>query len=166
MGAVANSSVLARTFGRLGARVLRVRTIVRVPIWMYRAHLGSVFGSRLLLLEHRGRRSGLPRLVVLEVVDHPAENRYVVASGFGEQSQWLRNVAADPHVRVSVGRRRLVPATAHRLSPDAGAAALAAYARRHRFAWAALRPVFEETLGAPVGQLPLVSLGLASDEER
>jgi hypothetical protein len=35
------------------ARLLRVRWIVRAPVWLYRARLGFVFGSRLLMLEHR-----------------------------------------------------------------------------------------------------------------
>ena len=161
-----NSSALARTIGRLGARMLRVRAVVRFPIWLYRSHLGFLFGSRLLIMEHRSRRSGLPRYVALEVVDHPSGDCCVVASGFGKTSQWLRNVEADPHVRVSVGRRHLAPAMARPLSRTDTAAALAAYARRHRFAWAALKPVFEEALGAPVSELPLVALDLASIDHR
>jgi hypothetical protein len=42
--------------------------------------------------------------------------------------------------------------------------ALTAYARRHPRAWAALRPVFENTLGARIDSdgtsLPMVALGL------
>lgn len=159
--AVTNASAVLNVMGRLGARALRVRAVVRFPIAVYRAHLGYLFGSRLLLLEHRGRRSGFRRYVVLEVVDHPTADRYVVASGLGETSQWLRNVVVDPRVRVSVGRRRLVPASATRLSPSDSATALASYARRHRFAWAMLKPVFEEALAAPVSELPLVALDLA-----
>ena len=35
-----------------GARLLRAPLLMRAPICMYRARLGFVFGSRLLLLEH------------------------------------------------------------------------------------------------------------------
>jgi deazaflavin-dependent oxidoreductase (nitroreductase family) len=48
---------------------------------------------------HR-RKSGLGRYVVLEVVDHPTPDSYVVASGFGEKAQWFRNVKANPRMRV------------------------------------------------------------------
>jgi hypothetical protein len=44
---------------------------VRAPVWLYRARLGFVFGSRLLMLEHTGRKTGIRRYVVLETVDHP-----------------------------------------------------------------------------------------------
>jgi hypothetical protein len=59
----------------LGAKGLQTRWLVRSPIWAYRAGLGLVFGSRLLMLEHRGRVSGLSRYVVLEVVDHPSRDQ-------------------------------------------------------------------------------------------
>ena len=57
-------------FARWAAALLRVRWLVRAPIWLYRAGLGFVFGSRFLLLQHRGRRTGQVRQVMLEVVDH------------------------------------------------------------------------------------------------
>jgi hypothetical protein len=39
-----------RSVARLGAAALRARWLVRAPIWLYRAHLGIVFGRRLLML--------------------------------------------------------------------------------------------------------------------
>ena len=39
--------------------------------------------------------------------------------------------------------------------------AIAGYAASHPRAWATLAPVFEQTLGAPVQELPLVALELA-----
>lgn len=146
------------------ARLLRTRWLVRAPIHLYRARLGFVFGSRLLLLEHRGRSSGLPRYVVLEVVGHPTPTRYVVVAGFGDKAQWLQNVTADPHVRVQLGSHAPRPATASRLGPEEGAAVLAMYARDHPRAWEKLRPVLEKTLDAPIDEsgtaLPVVALDL------
>jgi deazaflavin-dependent oxidoreductase (nitroreductase family) len=153
-------STAAKTVGSVGARVLRVRGLVRFPIGLYRARLGFLFGSRLLLLEHMGRATGIRRCVVLEVVDHPSPTRYVVASGFGAASQWFLNIQADPHVRVSVARHHLVLAAAQQLSRAEAATTLATYSRRHRLAWAALEPVFEAALGAPTTELPLVALDL------
>jgi len=71
---------------RIGARGLTTRWLVRAPIGIYRAGLRFVFGSRLLMLEHRGRSSGRRRFVVLEVVDRPARDEYVIASGFGPRA--------------------------------------------------------------------------------
>lgn len=151
-------------FGRLLAALLRTRWLVRAPVWVYRVGLGSVFGSRLLMLEHQGRRSGLSRYTVLEVVDHPCADCYVVASGFGTRAQWFRNIQANPQVRVTVGRRRRQPATAHPLDSQHAGAVLRRYAEHHPRAWTALRPVFEQTLGARIDEhattLPLVELSL------
>jgi len=104
---------------RVGAALLHVRWFVRAPIWLYRTRLGVVFGSRLLMIEHTGRTPGLRRYVVLEIVDRPSPGRYVVVAGFGRRAQWLRNVEANPQVRVYLGSRAPVAAVARRLDPDA-----------------------------------------------
>jgi deazaflavin-dependent oxidoreductase (nitroreductase family) len=146
------------------ARVLRSPTLARAPIWVFRARLGFLFGSRLLMLEHVGRRTGLPRQVVLEVVGHPTPDAYVVPSGFGARAQWFRNVQANPCVRVCVGGRGPVPATARVLGRDEAERVLAAYRRSHPRAWAGFRPVVEETLGHGISDpdraLPMVELTL------
>ncbi len=113
------------------AGLLRIRWLARAPVGLYRARLGFLLGSRLLMLEHLGRKSGARRYAVLEVVAHPRPGTYVAASGFGTRAQWFRNVRANPHVRVYAGRRRPAPATARLLASDETAAALAAYAARH-----------------------------------
>jgi len=148
-----------------GARLMRVRWVVRAPVWLYRARLGFVFGSRLLMLEHTGRKTGIRRYAVLEAVDHPDPRTYIVAAGFGDRAQWLRNVRASPRVRVYAGSRGPVPAIARPLTSEEAAAALTAYARRHPRAWAALKPVFETTLGAQIDgdgtSLPMIAFDLA-----
>ncbi len=142
----------SRPFVGGAAALLRFRWLVRAPIWLYRARLGVVLGSRLLMLEHVGRVTGRRRYVVLEVVDHPGPDTYVVVSGFGERAQWFRNVQADPRVRVYRGSRRPAPAVARRLDADAAAAVLARYAAAHPRSWARLRPVLEQTLGRRIGE--------------
>lgn len=125
-----------------------------------------MFGSRLLMLEHIGRNSGQRRYVTLEVVDHPRPDTYVVVSGFGTHSQWFRNVMANPEVRVWIGSRQAIPATARRLNAQDATETLRGYARAHPTAWANLRPVLEDTLGQPIGQdaseLPVVALQLGA----
>lgn len=116
------------------------------------------------MLEHLGRKSGVRRYVVLEIVDHPSPARYVVVSGFGDRAQWFRNVTASPAVRVSLGSRKPQPATARRLDAETASAALARYATAHPRAWSKLRPVLEQTLGAHIDQagteLPMVALDI------
>ncbi len=161
------SSPLARSLAWAGARVLRSRPLMRAPRHVYRAGLGAVFGSRLLMLEHIGRRSGLRREVVLEVVGHPGADRYVVVSGFGGRAQWFRNVQSDPRVRVSVGRLRSVPARARELDATEAGQVLTAYVERHRRAWSWFGPVLERTLGRPIDPAeeppPMVELHTAPD---
>lgn len=104
----------------------------RAPIFFYRAGLGWMLGKRFLLLNHIGRKSGLPRQAVLEVVHHTSD-AYYVASGFGEKSHWFQNIMHTPEVKIQVGRRKM-NATAERLPFPAAKTILNAYAQAHPFA--------------------------------
>jgi deazaflavin-dependent oxidoreductase (nitroreductase family) len=132
------------------ARLLRTRWVVRAPIGLYRMRLGWLLGPRLLMLEHRGRTTGLRRFVVLEVVDQPFRHGWIVVPGFGDRSQWLRNLRHEPHCRVWSLSRRPVPAIAHDLPAAQAEKTLRLYATRHPFAWRRLRPVLEATLGGHI----------------
>lgn len=142
--------------------VLRTPALAGAPIVLYRAGLGWTLGSRMLMLEHIGRKSGLTRRVVLEVLGHPEPDTYVVASGFGESAQWFRNVLAEPHVRVSTGRLTSAPAQARRMTRSEADRALGAYIAAHPQAWAALKSIIEQALDGrvdpPGTELPLVEL--------
>ncbi|MFC8246462.1 nitroreductase family deazaflavin-dependent oxidoreductase [Streptomyces chartreusis] len=103
----------------------------RLPILLFRAGLGPLFGRRLLLLHHTGRLTDLDRRVVLEVVSHDAANEsWIVASGFGARADWYQNLRHQPKTLMQIGNR-LHAVTAHFLSPDEGADIMADYARRH-----------------------------------
>jgi len=148
----------------IGARILRSRLLMRAPIWIFRIRAGAMLGSRLLMLEHVGRTSGVRRYVVLEVVDHPTPDSYVVASGFGEKAQWFRNIKANPRVRIYTGSRAPLAATARIMAQQEADRALGAYASRHPRAWERFKPVLEHTLGSPITEtetpLPIVELRL------
>lgn len=106
------------------------RLAFRLPIWLYRLRLGWLLGERLLLLTHVGRTSGRARQAVIEVVRHDrATDTYIIASGFGSQVDWFRNIQKHPDVTVQVGARRLA-AIAERLPLAAAADELHDYARR------------------------------------
>jgi deazaflavin-dependent oxidoreductase (nitroreductase family) len=148
----------------IGARILGTRCFVHAPIWIYKAGAGNVLGNRLVMLEHIGRKSGSRRHVVLEVFSHRSPDVYVVASGHGERSQWLRNLGVNPRVRLYVAASAPIGATARRLGQQEADREQAAYQARHPRLWAAFKPVLEETLGSTISdtntQLPMVELRL------
>ena len=164
MSSAVTPSTGSSAIGRGGAWVLGNRALMRAPIRLYQARLGFLFGSRTLMLEHAGRKTGARRFVVLEVVGHPAPGTYVVASGFGERAQWFRNLMANPRVRVSVAGHGPRAATARRLPTAEADAVLADYVSRHPRAWARFKNVLENTLGTAISEhdtpLPMVELRL------
>lgn len=114
------------------------RFMFRAPIWFYRVGLGWLFGSRFLLLNHIGRKSRLLRQTVLEVVRHnPETDTYIIAAGWGEQSDWLRNIQYTPNVMVMTGRRRF-EATATRLYAEEARQEARRYAQDHPTAFRTL----------------------------
>ncbi len=108
-----------------------LRLLARLPVHLRRRGLGRLLGSRVLILTHTGRKSGLPRQVALEVVDRdPQGPCFLVASGYGASAQWFRNIEATPAVTVHHSGRRYA-AVARPLPPDASGWAMAEYAGRH-----------------------------------
>ncbi len=111
------------------------RLAFRAPIWLYRVGLGWVLGHRFLRLTHIGRKSGLPRQTVLEMVRYnPDSGECIVASGWGKKSDWYQNVTSNPRIKVQVGNKHFT-AIAHQLAPDQAGHELLTYARRYRTAF-------------------------------
>jgi deazaflavin-dependent oxidoreductase (nitroreductase family) len=107
------------------------RLAFRLPIGLYHLGLGWLLGTRFLLLTHKGRKSGLERQTVLEVVRYDKDKSiFVVAAGFGPQSDWYRNIRTNPQVIVRCARRHW-EMTAHFLTPEQAGEELLDYARRH-----------------------------------
>jgi deazaflavin-dependent oxidoreductase (nitroreductase family) len=115
-----------------------MRWIFRFPIVLYRLHLGWLLGDRFLMLTHTGRKSGMRRDVVVEVVDHDeATDIFYIASGWGERSDWFQNVQKNPKTEVHVGGRHF-STLAKRLSVDEAEKRMMIYARKHPFAFGQL----------------------------
>jgi len=111
------------------------RLALRLPIWLFHAHLGWILGTRFVLLTHTGRKSGLPRKNVLEVVRYDrGTGACVVASGWGAKSDWFKNISANPKIIYQVQNQSRT-GIAERLSPEQGSQELFEYARRHRLAF-------------------------------
>jgi deazaflavin-dependent oxidoreductase (nitroreductase family) len=141
------------------------RSVARVPVWLFRHRLGWLFGGRIMMLEHIGRRTGQPRHVVLEVL-HRQPGAVLLVSGYGRRSQWLANIRAQPAVRIWAGRVRARAGTAIILPPDVSRQRLETYRQHHRRAAAILGRILDipdltgpEALPADVGErLPLVEV--------
>jgi len=97
--AAVNVWLFRRTGGRLGSH-WRIGAGLRKPV-------------PICLVEHRGRKTGLPRTTPL-VYLADGDRIVVVASQAGrpENPQWFHNVVADPDVTVQIGRRKR-PMRAH-----------------------------------------------------
>ena len=124
-----------------------LRTLLGLPVHLYHAHLGVLLGHRFLLLVHTGRKTGMRRETVLEVVrDDPTTSESVVAAGWGRRTGWLHNVEAGLAHEVWTGRQRFAPA--YRILPPVEAERLFAdYERRNRLIGPLLRAVLSRLLG-------------------
>lgn len=134
---------------------------------MYRVGLGGLLGSRFLLLEHRGRTSGLVRQSVLEVLEADENGAPIIASGFGETSQWYKNVSADANVWLTRGRTR-TQAMAQRLDDDQALEVFERYRVNHARAVKALGKrigvSLVDDLDSAVEKLPLFRLSPLVDD--
>jgi len=119
-----------------------LRLGLRLPIRFYRAHLGWLLGDRFLMLTHTGRKSGLPRQTVLEVVQHNKDtDTYYVVSGWGEKSDWYQNISKDPFVTVQTGRRTF-HSKAEFIPTERAIEVVKAYAHDHPVAFNELSGLF------------------------
>lgn len=139
---------------RIIARILGTPRLMRIPIPLYRAGLGWLFGPRFVMIEHLGRRSGEPRFVVVEVAER--EGRVLrVASGFGTKAQWYRNLRANGVAYLSTGRVRRQRVAVDLLDDEASHDALARYASAHPDAWRRLKGAMDVAQGGDA-RIPIV----------
>lgn len=105
------------------------RSLFRVPIRLYDWNVGWLLGRRFCRLTHVGRRSGRTYRTVLEVIGtDDATGVVFVVSGYGPMSDWYRNLRANGHAEVEIGRRSFV-ARHRELELDEADLVFAAYER-------------------------------------
>ena len=138
-----------------------------VAVYLSRSKCGWLLGHRFLLLISIGRRTGLRRHTVLEVVKYRAGLGTVVISAFGRRADWLRNIEARPGAEVVIGGERFV--AAHRtLDPEEAIDVIGGYERRNWLMTPIIHLVLAYFLGwryrgsegdrrRLAGQLPLVA---------
>lgn len=108
-----------------------LRLFFRAPGLLYRIGLGwLMFGQ--LQITTVGRKSGLPRRAVVDVVGRDdSTDTYFVISAYGGTSDWFRNLQANPAIHVNVRRRRF-EARATVLPKDNAEDVFAEFWQRHR----------------------------------
>jgi deazaflavin-dependent oxidoreductase (nitroreductase family) len=94
--------------------------LFKVPVVFYKAGL-PLFGNFILLLTHRGRKSGNLRQTPLEYRRESGTGNRIIMAGWGGHTDWRYNIESDPRVTVQAGREKY-PALAVRLT-DAEVAA-------------------------------------------
>jgi deazaflavin-dependent oxidoreductase (nitroreductase family) len=78
------------------------RFIFKSPLVLWRMGLGPLLGkARMMVLTTRGRRSGLPRHAGLSYGE--IDGIKYGGSGWGAESDWYKNMIADPHVTIQAG---------------------------------------------------------------
>lgn len=108
-----------------------LKTLFDMPAWFYRHGWGWMLGKRALALTHRGRRSGNEFRTILEAVSFDPETREsIVASAYGSDADWYRNIRAEPALRVTTGRLDYVPEQRF-LTTDETRAAAERFCREH-----------------------------------
>jgi deazaflavin-dependent oxidoreductase (nitroreductase family) len=78
--------------------------LFKTPLFFYRIGL-PIFGSFVLILTTTGRKSARLRRTPLEYRREPGSGDLIIMAGWGGRTDWKRNLQADPHVHVQVGRR-------------------------------------------------------------
>jgi deazaflavin-dependent oxidoreductase (nitroreductase family) len=124
-----------------------LRRLFRAPVCLYRWNLGWLLGQRFLLLIHIGRRTGLRRHTVLEVMEYRKEGpEAVVMSAFGRNADWLRNIEATPGTEVVIGSQHFVAARRF-LDEEEAIRVITGYERRNWFIAPIIRAVLTRLLG-------------------
>ncbi len=78
------------------------KLIFRTPMVLYQLGWGPALGwLPFLVLTTKGRKSGLPRHVLVEYRRHGS--KYYVVSGWGDSTDWYRNIEQEPRVSIQQG---------------------------------------------------------------
>jgi deazaflavin-dependent oxidoreductase (nitroreductase family) len=83
--------------------------IFKLPLALYRVHLGWLLGHRFMQLTHVGRRSGKVRRTILAVLDFDAQTKEIKAVSAWNASEWYKNIQAAPALQVEAGFTRYAP---------------------------------------------------------
>jgi deazaflavin-dependent oxidoreductase (nitroreductase family) len=108
-----------------------LRSLYRIPLWLRRRGVRGyerVLGIEWIVVTTRGRRTGRPHAVVVDVVGRDAGGWYVQPAD--PRAQWVLNARADPHVTVEAGGRT-IDVEAREITGPEGADVVLRFIRRH-----------------------------------
>lgn len=81
----------------------------------------------------KGRRTGKPHSVLVDVVEHESEKDvYYVSSAYGAGADWVKNIEANPVFNIQVGNRRF-KAEAQQVPGEIGKELLMSYIDEHKY---------------------------------
>jgi deazaflavin-dependent oxidoreductase (nitroreductase family) len=100
----------ARAFRVLNRFVMVLATRAGLGAW-----ISTPIGGAMVLLRVRGRRSGVVRETPLNYVI--ADGSIWVVAGFGQRTEWYRNLVADPRVEAWLPGRRVAGTVTEVRSP-------------------------------------------------
>jgi deazaflavin-dependent oxidoreductase (nitroreductase family) len=83
-----------------------LKWLFKMPILQYKLGMGRMIGRYILLLKTTGRKSGKPRHTPLEYEYDRENDRYRIAAGWAGNTDWYKNLKANPKVHVQVGHRK------------------------------------------------------------
>lgn len=104
--------------------------IFKLPVLLYRLHLGWLLGKRFMQVTHVGRRSGKVRRTVLAVLRFDGQTKEIYAVSAWKGSDWYYNIQASPALRVETGFVHYVPAQ-RTLSPEEITTTFMEYRKKH-----------------------------------
>ncbi len=84
--------------------------IFKLPLILYQAKMGWIFGHRFMLLTHIGRKSGKVYRTVLAVLEFNPVTREIKAMSAWSACDWYLNLQVHPAIQVETGFTRYAPA--------------------------------------------------------
>jgi deazaflavin-dependent oxidoreductase (nitroreductase family) len=118
----------------------------KTPVFLYKIGLGGferLIGAEWMLLTTVGRKSGIPRQTMVDILDYDKEaDTYYIEAAYGARADWYKNIQASPLFEAQVGRRKF-KARAGELTADGAADKLVDFYRR--------KPAYTRSVMAMVG---------------
>ena len=105
--------------------------VFRLPLPLYQRGWGWLLGHTFLLVTHAGRKTGKRReTVAMTLAYDPQTQEAVIFSGWGPNTDWIRNIRAHPALQIQIGRESYTPEQRF-LSEDESVAVVVEFRRQH-----------------------------------
>ena len=102
----------------------------KLPLILYRLHLGWILGKRFMRVTHVGRHSGKVYRTILAVLKFDEQTQEIYAVSAWKGSDWYYNIQASPALEVETGFIHYVPAQ-RTLSAEEITVTFLEYRRQH-----------------------------------